>query len=159
MPIPFVVLSLGRTSRYVFSAHARGVASCCSATFRLTHPRRRRPRWSRSPSFSLVLERFLKNRNCEPQLLQRNQFIYCIETLNEPESELERNRNHLSTIFHAGKQGTVARRAAAANSSDDLRCHKGQRKLLITIMKGILTNLQSASGSLSHIFSLLVPNR
>ena len=97
MPTPFVVLSLGRTSRYVFSAHARGVASCCSATFRLTHPRRRRPRWSRSPSFSLVLERFLKNRNCEPRFLQRNRFIYCIKAPKEPESELERNRNHLST--------------------------------------------------------------
>ena len=42
-----------------------------------------------------VVERFLKNRNCEPQFLQRNRFIYCIKTPKEPESE--RNRNRIST--------------------------------------------------------------
>ena len=45
----------------------------------------------------LVLDRFLENRNCEPRFLQRNRFIYCIKTTKDPESELERNRNHLST--------------------------------------------------------------
>ena len=46
----------------------------------------------------VVLERFLKNRNCEPRFLQRNLFIYCIKRPKEPESQLERNRNRLSTI-------------------------------------------------------------
>ena len=33
-----------------------------------------------------MLERFLKNRNCEPQFLQRDRLMYCIKTPKESES-------------------------------------------------------------------------